>query len=720
MSSYPPSKNVRQLSSSKAFPWESSLQYLKGVGPNRAFLLGKLGLHILEDLLYYIPFRYEDRSQIKKIAHLKAGGGGIETVFGEIIGISLSETRHRRMKIVDAALSDGSAVIHAKWFNQAYLKDLIKKGSKLMLSGKIKANYYGSHALEMENPQFEKVDGDETQIHMNRIVPVYHETKGFTSRQIRVLIKQVLDKHADHLPEMFPKELINEHKLLSLSEAIVQIHFPQNGTDLSQLNQGKSAAHRRLVFDELFLLEIGLALRKKGRTEKLPGIAFNVSDSLLKPMKKRIPFQLTDAQERVFSDIQKDMALPYPMNRLLQGDVGCGKTIVALMTILIAIENGYQTALMAPTEILAEQHYFSLKEHLEALGKSVYLLTSDMKKRMKNETLEAVLSGQSHLLIGTHALIDGSVQFQRLGLVVVDEQHKFGVLQRAKLAEKGLRPDILIMTATPIPRTLALTLYGDLNISVIDELPPGRAPVLTQLYYGKRRAAAYQKVEKTIAAGRQAFIVYPLVEASEKLDLKAAIEMFAHFQKEVFPDRRIGLLHGRLKREEKETIMRDFKMGKIDLLVATTVVEVGIDIPNATMMVIEHAERFGLSQLHQLRGRVGRGEDQSHCLMIAEFPISKEGKRRLKAMLESTDGFKIAEEDLSIRGPGEFFGTRQSGIPELAVANLIRDAALLETARQEAFSWVADHPGLDDTVSRAIRACLERKWKGKLEWLTTA
>jgi len=694
-----------------------SVQYLKGVGPGRAFLLGKLGIQTLEDLLFHIPFRYEDRRHLKKIAHLQAGR--IETIFGEVLSLSLSETRQRRMKIIDAAISDGSAVIHAKWFNQAYLKDVLKKGAHFMLSGKVKPGYYG-HALELENPQFELVEGDAPQIHMKCIAPIYHETKGFTSRQLRVLIRQVLDKYAAHIPELLPEVLLETYHFLPLRQAISEVHFPAEACDFSLLAQGKSPAHRRLAFDELFLLEVGLALRKKGRTEKVPGIAFKISEPSLRPLKNCFPFELTGAQQRVLSEIQKDMALPYPMNRLLQGDVGCGKTVVALMAIWIAIENGTQAALMAPTEILAEQHYLSLKEHLGALGKSAALLTSDMKKREKDETLDALRSGRCHLLVGTHALIEGAVQFQCLGLVVVDEQHKFGVLQRAKLAAKGLHPDILIMTATPIPRTLALTLYGDLNISVIDALPPGRRPVRTQLYYGKRRSAAYQKVEKELAAGRQAFIVYPLVESSEKLELKSALEMFDHFQNEVFPNRRIGLLHGRLKRAEKEAVMRRFKAGEIDLLVATTVVEVGIDIPNATVMVIEHAERFGLSQLHQLRGRVGRGAELSHCLMIAEFPISKEGRHRLKAMLESTDGFKIAEEDLAIRGPGAFFGTRQSGIPEFKVANLIRDAGLLEEARREALSWISAHPGLADKPSRSIRACLERKWKGKLEWLTTA
>ncbi len=700
------------------FPWETAIQYVKGVGPNRAFLLGKLDIQTLEDLLYFIPFRYEDRSQLKKISEVRPGE--IETVVGEVMAISLTETSRKRMKIVDLALSDPSGLIHAKWFNQAFLKTFFKKGDRVMLSGKVKKNFYGAYSLDMENPQYEKVDQSEDQIHVGRIVPIYHETKGITAKQIRTLIKQTLDRYGTQIPEMMPLALLQKYRLCSLSEAIREIHFPPKGSDLTRLNAGTGPAHRRLAFDELFLLEIGLALRQRGMTKKEKGIRFDVSESHLAPLRKLIPFQLTGAQERVLSEIKKDLSSEYPMHRLIQGDVGSGKTLIALMSLLIAIANGYQGAIMAPTEILAEQHYLSLKHYLELLGKSTALLTSDMKKRDKDAVLEQISSGQSDLVIGTHALIEKGVQFKKLGLVVVDEQHKFGVLQRAKLVTKGKQADLLIMTATPIPRTLAMTLYGDLNISVVDELPPGRSPIETKLYYAKQRDRVYRRVEKELALGRQAFVVCPLVEESEKLDLKAAIDVFEHFKKEAFPNRRIGLLHGRLKRDEKEAIMQQFKAAEIDLLVATTVVEVGIDIPNATVMVIEHAERYGLSQLHQLRGRVGRGREQSSCLMIAEYAISKEGKRRLQAMVQSSDGFKIAEEDLAIRGPGEFFGTRQSGLPMLKVANLVRDALMLETARAEAFSWVEKHPELGDSESRSIREHLERKWQGKLEWLTIA
>lgn len=702
----------------KPFPWQTAIQYIKGVGPNRAFLLGKLDIHTLEDLLYFIPFRYEDRSRVKKISEVRPGE--IETVVGEVMAVSLTETARKRMKIVDLVLSDRSGTIHAKWFNQPFLKTLFKKGEAVMLSGRVKKNFYGTYSLDMENPQYEKVDQHEDRLHVGRIVPIYHETKGITAKQIRTLAKLVLDRYGADIPEMMPTTLLQKYRLCGLSEAINEIHFPSNGSDLARLNTGTSPAHRRLAFDELFLLEIGLALRQQGMTKKEQGIRFDVSESHLAPLRKLIPFRLTAAQERVLSEIKKDLGTTQAMHRLIQGDVGSGKTLIALMSLLIAIANGYQGVIMAPTEILAEQHFLSLKPYLEQLHHEIALLTSDMKKRDKDTVLEQISSGEAKLVIGTHALIEKGVQFKKLGLVVVDEQHKFGVLQRAKLVTKGSQADLLIMTATPIPRTLAMTLYGDLNISVVDELPPGRSPIETKLYYAKQRDRVYRRVEKELSKGRQAFVVCPLVEESEKLDLKAAIEVFEHFKEEVFPNRRIGLLHGRLKRDEKESIMKQFKAAEIDLLVATTVVEVGIDIPNATVMVIEHAERYGLSQLHQLRGRVGRGREQSSCLMIAEYAISKEGKRRLQAMVQSTDGFKIAEEDLAIRGPGEFFGTKQSGLPTLKVAKLVRDARMLETARAEAFAWVKKHPELGDSESRPIREQLERKWQGKLEWLTIA
>jgi ATP-dependent DNA helicase RecG len=710
-------ERARQILDADTFPWDQPIQYLKGVGPKRALLFGKLGVQTLEDLLLFSPFRYEDRTALKKIAHLQPGEE--QTILAEVKAVSLVETPRRRMKIVDAAVSDETGLLHAKWFNQPYLKDLFRPGEKIMLSGKVKANYYGGYRLEMESPLYEKVEEEETQIHMGRIVPIYHETKGLTSRQIRSLIRFVLNLYAPKIPDVLPFFLIEKYHLIPLSEAISGLHFPVSDSSLDQLNAGRSSCHRRLSFDELFLLQTGLALRKKRFSTQEKGISFQNAGELGNQLRALLPFRLTSAQEKVLTEIKEDMASDRPMNRLVQGDVGSGKTLVALISILIALENGYQAALMAPTEILAEQHYLSIRGYIERLGRTVTFLTSEMRKKAKEEILEGIGTGKYDLVIGTHALIQEGVEFKKLGMVVVDEQHKFGVLQRAKLAGKGYRPDVLIMTATPIPRTLALTLYGDLNISIIDELPPGRSPIRTFLFYGKQRERAYAFVEKELAKGRQAYVVCPLIEESEKSDLKAALELSATIQREILPHRNIGLLHGRLKREEKESVMREFKAGRIDLLVATTVVEVGIDVPNATVMLIEHAERFGLAQLHQLRGRVGRGSEQSFCLLAAEYPISAEAKRRLDAMVKSNDGFKMAEIDLEIRGPGEFFGTRQSGIPELRIANLMRDTSILEAARREAFTWVDQDPDLTKPESRPIRSLLERKWKGKLEWLTT-
>jgi ATP-dependent DNA helicase RecG len=699
----------------QSFPWGLSVQYIKKVGPARAILLGKLDIQTLEDLLYFLPFRYEDRTEIKKIGALVQGEE--QTVYGEITSISLTQTARRNMQIVEALIRDDTGTLLAKWFNQPYLNKTFKKGGGIMVSGKVRMGFYGGAHLTMESPQYEKIDADEPQLHMGRIVPVYHETKGLTSRQIRSIMWMLLNQYGSAIPEILPVSLIEKYKFLSLSRAILELHFPEKGTSLSLLNSGKTLMHQRLAFDELFLLEIGLGFRKNQVETKEKGIAFNTASGLVTQFLGHLPFQLTSAQTRVFSEVTKDMAAAFPMHRLIQGDVGSGKTVVALMAILIAIENGFQAALMAPTEILAEQHTLSLTPYFESLGRSLLLLTSDMKKKEKEGVLARIATGEVDLVIGTHALIQETVAFKKLGLVVVDEQHKFGVLQRARLSDKGYRPDILVMTATPIPRTLALTVYGDLNLSVIDMLPPGRTPIQTRLFYGKGRAQAYQLLEEELRRGRQGYLVCPLIEKSEALDLKAAQTIAASLTTGFFSHRRVGLLHGRLKREEKESVMREFRDGRIDILVTTTVIEVGIDLPNATVMMIEHAERFGLAQLHQLRGRVGRGVEQSYCFLIAEFAQSQEARARLQVMQQTTDGFKIAEEDLKIRGPGEFFGTKQSGLPELKVANLLRDVMLLESARAEAFCWVEADPRLDQVKSASLRAALERKWKGKIEWL---
>ncbi len=717
-----PCSPVSWQDTKKEFPWDLSIQFLKKVGPARAFLLTKLNITTLEDLFTFLPFRYEDRTEIKKIGTLLTEkkhssatlNADISTVFGEVRSIALVETRFKRMKIVQMVIADETGSIQVKWFNQPYLKELFKKGDSIMVSGKVRMSSYGGTHYEMENPLYEQIDSDEEQLHLGRIVPIYHETKGLTSRQIRSIMKSALDTYGTMIPESLPASIVEKHKLIPLAEAIPYLHFPSKNSPLAQLQLGKTLAHQRLAFDELFLLETGLALRKKEATIRDTGIAFNTESTLVAKLKKQLPFLLTSAQEHVLSEIKADMASINSMHRLLQGDVGSGKTLVALMAILIAIENGYQAALMAPTEILAEQHFLSLSPYCE--DHSLLLLTSDMKKKEKEEAIQKIASGTVDLVIGTHALIQESVCFKKLGLAVVDEQHKFGVLQRGKLSQKGA--DILVMTATPIPRTLALTLYGDLSISVIDALPPGRSPIVTRLFYVKDRARVYQSLEKELKAGRQAYVVCPLIDSSEKLDLKAASELSVTLQNDFFPHRKVGLLHGRMKRVERELVMREFREGKIEILVATTVIEVGVDLPNATVMVIEHAERFGLAQLHQLRGRVGRGSAQSYCLLIADYAQSAEAKARLRVMQESTDGFKIAEEDLKIRGPGAFFGTQQSGLPELKVSNLIRDSHILESARKEAFDWVEKDPRLEQAESQSLRASLERKWKGKIEWLT--
>jgi ATP-dependent DNA helicase RecG len=478
------------------------------------------------------------------------------------------------------------------------------------------------------------------------------------------------------------------------------------------LNRGTSAAHRRLSFEELFSLELGLALRKRGVIVEKKGISFKSLTGLETALRRDLPYKLTAAQERVIVEIKKDMIADRPMNRLVQGDVGCGKTVVALIASLMAVENGYQACIMAPTEILAEQHFKNITAMALPLGITIRSLTGRMKKKEKETLLEEIGSGAAQIVVGTHALIEQNVKFHRLGLAIIDEQHRFGVMQRSTLTSKGYEPDVLVMTATPIPRTLALTVYGDLDVSVIDEMPPGRSPIITRLYFENRRKEAYRFIESELAKGRQVYVVYPLVEETEKSDLKAATEMAAHLQADVFTEWKVGLLHGRMKSDEKERVMTSFKSGAIHLLVSTTVIEVGVDVPNAAIMVIEHPERFGLAQLHQLRGRVGRGEQQSYCILMGPRMFAEEARERLNAFSRTNDGFLIAEEDLRLRGPGEFFGTRQSGLPDLRAANIIRDADLLEKARTEAFDLLRNDPELVQYPQ--LRDLLKRKWQGRL------
>ncbi|MEW6374571.1 MAG: ATP-dependent DNA helicase RecG [Thermodesulfobacteriota bacterium] len=692
------------------------VQYVKGVGPKLARLLEKKGILTVEDALYFLPRCYEDRRNLRPISELKSGR--VETGFGEILLSGVAYYQGKMKKIFEAVMGDGSGVITLKWFhgNERYLKDRFKKGRKLIFSGEVR---WFNHQKEIHHPDVEMVDGgiEKDYLNFKRIVPIYSETEGLHQRTLRRIMKTILEGYADELMSPMPQEIIERQDLIDFSEAFHRVHFPPEGESMERLNLHRSDGHRRIIFDEFFFLELGLALKKRG-TALEAGISFQTDGLLAQRLLDFLSFKLTQAQEKVWSEIKEDMKKPHPMNRLIQGDVGSGKTVVALLACLYVVECGYQAAIMAPTEVLTEQHYLNLHRWLEPLGVRVALLTSSIKGSEREDLYQRIRRGDVQLVIGTHAVIQEAVEFHRLGLAIIDEQHKFGVVQRGLLKKKGGNPDVLVMTATPIPRTLAMTIYGDLDISLIDEMPPGRMPVVTRVFPESARGRVYRIVEEEVRKGRQAFIVYPLVEESEKLDLKDATRMAEHLQKDIFPEFRIGLLHGRMKSDEKEAIMMEFKEGGIQILVATTVIEVGIDIPNASVMVVEHAERFGLSQLHQLRGRIGRGRYPSKCILLAQYRSSGEAKVRLRAMERTTDGFKIAEEDLSLRGPGEFFGIRQSGLPDFRVAHIIRDTPILIEARKEAFRLIQKDPELAHPSYTALKDILMKRWRGRLELAT--
>ena len=587
-----------------------------------------------------------------------------------------------------------------------YLKSLLKVGTPVVVSGKFSRRNNEIQTTDFEFEVLEEEDAD--LIHTGRIVPKYALTAKLTQRMLRQWTKTVIDGYAEGYPEILPLDIRQRNQLIDRCTAIQEVHFPSS-------EEYKDAARRRLAFDEFFLLELGLELKKQRWKIEEKGISFQIEGQLLDRFIEVLPFQLTSAQKRVIEDIKSDMANGQAMNRLLQGDVGSGKTIVGAVALLCAIQSGYQGALMVPTEILAEQHTYNLSELFEPLGLKVVLLKSDLSKTERDEALAAIADGSAHIVVGTHALIQEGVEFHQLGLVIIDEQHRFGVMQRATLRDKGATPDVLVMTATPIPRTLALTVYGDLNVSVIDELPPGRQKITTRWVKEKDREKLYAQIEKEVQRGRQAYIVYPLVEESEKLEeIKAATEMADHFQDHVFPHLQVGLLHGRMRSVEKQDVMSHFKNKKIDILVSTTVIEVGIDVPNASLMVIENAERFGLSQMHQLRGRVGRGIHKSSCHLISG-PMTDDGVRRVRAMTRTNDGFELAEADLEIRGPGEFFGTRQSGLPDFKIANILKDASLLEDAKSEANRLAKADPSLSQPVHQVLKEVLQTQWRGHLK-----
>jgi ATP-dependent DNA helicase RecG len=695
------------------------LDRVRGVGPHLLQKLAKLGLSTVEDALYTLPFRYEDRREIRKIAHLREGAQ--EVFSGEIRAAGETVTAKARKRIFEVLVSDGTGQVALKWFHfrHDWMKKRFAVGRKAVFIGEVKR--FGS-LKEVHHPEAEFLQGGQTlndlmaadPYSFGRILPVYPLTEGLAQKTARKIWKEVVDRYAASAVSPLPPYIIAAHHLMPLHRAFRQVHWPDENCSTGDPGQAADLGRRTLVFDEFFFLELGLALKRRGVVlEK--GIPFQVTHRFTRPLAQMLPYRLTAAQRRVLGEIKRDLMAPHPMNRLVQGDVGSGKTIVALMTALVAIENDTQVAVVAPTEILAEQHFLQFHHWMENLGLRVVLLSGSTPAGARRETLEQIRSGAVHMVVGTHAVLQEGVEFQRLGLGIVDEQHRFGVRQRGILRKKGENPHILVMTATPIPRTLSLTLYGDLALSVIDELPPGRHPVHTRLVTEKGRERAYSFITDELARGRQAYIVYPLVEESEKSDLMAATAGAEYLQAEVFADRRVGLLHGRMKPEEKEAVMASFKAGEIDVLVSTTVIEVGIDVPNATVMMVEHAERFGLAQLHQLRGRVGRGGNRSSCLLVRSLRCSEEGMKRLQVMTETNDGFRIAEADLEIRGPGEFLGTRQAGVPDFRVANLLRDGRILEEAREEAFRLANRPDFLTAPEYTELRQALLDRWGTRLE-----
>lgn len=693
------------------------LQYIKGVGPKRALLLKKLQLANIQDCLYFLPFRYEDRTLVKKISEIIPGEQ--VTLTGDIVNTGTFRVG-RRKKILEIIIQDETGIIRAKWFhfNEPYMVGKYKTDLTVILSGKPEINRYQSAGLEVIHPDMEILTDDmDRRLELGRIIPVYHTTEGLYLKSLRSIMKTVLDQYGPLVEEILPKEILERNRLLPRKQALMEAHFPSKGTDTDLLQNFKAPAQLRLIFEEMFLIQLGLAYRKKHSLETEQGAPFRTRGDTLRKFVKLLKFDLTAAQKKVLADIMDDLERNRPMHRLLQGDVGSGKTIVALITLLTAVDNGFQGALMVPTEILAEQHFFNIKPFCDALGIALELVTSASTARERKIIRQNISDGRTQIIVGTHALIQKDIQFHNLGAAIVDEQHRFGVLQREALGKKGLHPHVLVMTATPIPRSLALTLYGDMDISILDEMPPGRQPITTKLYTEKTRDQAYRFLRREIDKGRQAYVVCPLIEESETRDLKTAIEVQEYLQKELFPDLVVRLIHGKIKKEERQRIMAAFQSGEIHILVATTVIEVGIDIPNATLMVVEHAERFGLSQLHQLRGRVGRGTHSSHCLLIRYYPMTREAKDRLHVMQKSGDGFVIAEEDLRIRGPGDFMGTRQSGLPELKVSNLVRDVKIIEQARKEAFALIEQDPNIEQPHHQNLKQALNHYLGNRLDFI---
>ncbi|HQI71639.1 MAG TPA: ATP-dependent DNA helicase RecG [Smithella sp.] len=691
------------------------VQYLKGVGPKMAARFAAKKIATVEDLLYFLPRTYEDRREIRKINRLEAEK--IQTATGTVM--SCQYRHYGRKKILETIISDGTGNLTAKWFKgqMSYLTGIFKKDTKVIFTGEVRPDYGGK---QMIHPDYEILDekDEDNLLNFKRIVPIYSETEGLHQKYFRKVMNFALENYSRYVASPIPENICEKRNLMNIHEALLSVHFPGHHDSMEQLLSFRSDAHKRLIYDEFFFFQLGMAIKKSGRIlEK--GIPFKLGGELLGKFYSILHFDLTDAQKRVIGEIHRDMAEGKAMNRLLQGDVGSGKTIVSMAAMITACENSYQAAIMAPTEILAKQHFENIRLWAEPLGLKAVLLTGSMSNSAKSEVLNRMQNGDANIIVGTHALIQENVDFHRLGMVVIDEQHRFGVMQRATLRSKGINADVLVMTATPIPRTLAMTVYGDLDVSVIDEMPPGKKRVHTVVLPESKRDKVYQTIAMELAKSHQAFIVYPLVEESETLDLKDATNMSKHLQENIFPKYRVGLIHGRMKEKEKDEVMKEFLDNKIQILVSTTVIEVGIDVPRASLMVIEHAERFGLSQLHQLRGRVGRRDIPSSCILLTDYKCSADARKRLKVMEKTTDGFIIAEEDLSIRGPGDFLGTRQSGLPDFRIASIIRDARILNDAKEDAFALAARDPFLEKPEHLILKETLISKWNGKLDLART-
>ena len=695
----------------------TSVQFVKGVGPKRAEQLAKLGLATVDDLLFHLPFRYEDRREVRTIAGLRPGE---EATLEAVLEAPAERWGGRgRRKVLEVVARDETGVLSLVWYHQLrYFHSRFRAGQRALLHGRVEplrqaALGRGMAPLRMVHPEVEILE-DEEHAELGRIVPVYTKPAGISAGAMRRVVHSAVEAYAARVPSALPVALARARGVADLATALRDVHQPATDADVEALNAATSAAHRSIVYDELFYLQLGMAL-KKSVVAREPGIAFQVPAARAERLVAALPFVLTEAQRRVIREIERDMAAPHPMHRLVQGDVGSGKTVVALHAAAVAVENGHQAALMAPTELLAEQHWETIRRLAAPIGLRVTLLTGAVQGKLRGRTERAIARGDVDLVIGTHALIQERVGFHRLGLGIIDEQHRFGVMQRATLKRHGTNPDILLMTATPIPRTLALTLYGDLDVSVLDELPPGRRPIVTRVHPQTQRARVLELVRHELDAGRQAYVVCPLVTESEKSDLLDATGTARDLAAGPLAGYRLGLVHGQMRADEKDEVMRRFKSGDHQVLVSTTVIEVGIDVPNATVMIIEHAERFGLAQLHQLRGRVGRGAHRSLCFLLASYARGDQARERLRVMEETNDGFRIAEKDLELRGPGEFLGTRQSGLPDFRAASVLRDGALLRAAHDDAVAWLEADPELRSPESLALRDVLSDRWAGRLE-----